>query len=88
MSTVAQHIDNCVSAGFLKRVPNTARSLEIVPYEEHLETTRLFCQKLAELKQKLEEGGEELSESRIKSINDDIIVLRSAGKILGLDLKL
>ena len=85
VATVAQHIDNCVSAGFLKKVPNTARSLEIIPYEKHIETTKLIKSKLIELNQKLE-GGEELSKNQTDTIKDDIVTLKAAAKILGLDL--
>lgn len=85
VATVAQHIDNCVEAGFLKKVPNAARSLEVIPLEEYKETTQLLKRKIQDLSQKLEDG-EELSEQKEQSIRDDIITLRAAAKILGLDV--
>ena len=30
VSAVAEHIENCVAAGFLKKIPNTPRSLEVI----------------------------------------------------------
>lgn len=85
VATVAQHIDNCVEAGFLKKVPNAARSLEVIPLEDYKETTQLLKRKIQDLSQKLEDG-EELSGQKEQSIRDDIITLRAAAKILGLDV--
>ena len=85
VATVAQHIDNCVEAGFLKKTPGAARSLEVIPYETHKETTQLIKQKISELNRKLE-NGEGLSEEKIQSIRDDIIALKAAAKILDLDI--
>lgn len=92
VSAVAEHINNCVAAGFLKKVPNTARSLEIIPIEDHKETIQLIQRKIIELNQKLEpkvnEDGEieQISQAKQDSIRDDIITLKAAGKILGLEL--
>ncbi len=86
VATVAQHIDNCVEAGFLKKSPNTARSLEVVSFEEHKETIQLLRHKIAELNQQLVDGGEELSSTKAQAIKDDIMVLKSAAKILDVDL--
>lgn len=85
VATVAQHINNCIEAGFLKKVPNSARSLEVVPFEDYKETTQLLKRKILELSSRLE-SGEELSEFKINSIKDDILTLRAAAKILGIDL--
>lgn len=85
VATVAQHINNCIEAGFLKKVPNSARSLEVVPFEDYKETTQLLKRKIIELNSQLE-NGEELSEFKINSIKDDILTLRAAAKILGIDL--
>lgn len=85
VATVAQHIENCVVAGFLKKVPNAARSLEVIPLEDYKETTQLLKGKIHDLTDKLE-SGEELSEQKVQSIRDDIITLRAAAKILGLDV--
>lgn len=41
VSAVAEHIDNLVSKGVLKKVPGAARSLEILDYK-HEETVNLF----------------------------------------------
>ena len=41
VSAVAEHIENLVSKGVLKKVPGAARSLEILDYK-HEETVELF----------------------------------------------
>ncbi|MDO4508113.1 MAG: hypothetical protein Q4B65_01875 [Candidatus Saccharibacteria bacterium] len=41
VSAVAEHIDNLVSKGVLKKVPGAARSLEILNFR-HEETVELF----------------------------------------------
>ena len=41
VSAVAEHIDNLISKGVLKKVPGAARSLEILDYK-HEETVALF----------------------------------------------
>ena len=41
VSAVAEHIDNLVEKGVLKKVPGAARSLEILDYK-HEETVELF----------------------------------------------
>ena len=74
VSAVAQHIDNCVKAGFLKKVPNAARTLEVIPIETHEETQKLFQKKLAELQAK----------EQTESTKDDIATLRAAAKLLDL----
>ena len=45
VSAVAEHIDNLVSKGVLKKVPGAARSLEVLDYK-HEETVSLFKAKL------------------------------------------
>ena len=45
VSAVAEHIDNMVSKGVLKKVPGAARSLEVLDYK-HEETVGLFKAKL------------------------------------------
>ncbi len=47
VSAVAEHIDNLVEKGVLKKVPGAARSLEILNYK-HEETVELFKMKMAE----------------------------------------
>lgn len=41
VSTVAEHVDNLVAAGVIKKVPGAARSLELIDYK-HEETLELF----------------------------------------------
>ena len=41
VSAVAEHIDNLVSKGVLKKVPGAARSLEVLDYKDE-ETVKLF----------------------------------------------
>lgn len=45
VSAVAEHIDNLVNKGVLKKVPGAARSLEVLDYK-HEETVKLFKTKL------------------------------------------
>lgn len=45
VSTVAEHIDNLILIGALKKIPNTARSLEVVDLS-YPETNKLFQDKL------------------------------------------
>ena len=46
VSAVAEHIDNLVTKGVLKKVPGAARSLEILDYK-HEETVELFKVEMA-----------------------------------------
>ncbi|MDO4526583.1 MAG: hypothetical protein Q4B87_00615 [Candidatus Saccharibacteria bacterium] len=45
VSAVAEHIDNLVNKGALKKTPGEARSLEILDYK-HTETVNLFRLKM------------------------------------------
>ena len=45
VSAVAEHIDNMVSKGILRKVPGAARSLEVLDFR-HLETVELFRARL------------------------------------------
>lgn len=47
VSAVAEHIDNLVEKGVLRKVPGAARSLEILDYK-HEETVELFKVKMME----------------------------------------
>ena len=47
VSAVAEHIDNMVSKGILKKVPGAARSLEVLDFR-HTETVELFRTRLVE----------------------------------------
>ncbi|MBQ3320722.1 hypothetical protein IJH72_02135 [Candidatus Saccharibacteria bacterium] len=61
VSAVAEHIENLVSKGVLKKVPGAARSLEILDYK-HEDTVELFKIKMLECteeeKKILEKAGE------------------------------
>lgn len=48
VSAVAEHIDNLVEKGVIKKVPGAARSLEILDYK-HEETVELFKVKLMDV---------------------------------------
>ena len=78
VSAVAEHISNCEKAGFLKKIPNAARTLEVIPLETHEETQKLFQKKLAELNEKLAELPDD------SGLKDDIATLKSAAKLLNL----
>lgn len=78
VSAVAEHIDNCVKAGFLKKIPNAARTLEVIPLETHEETQKLFAKKLAELNEKLAKNPDDAG------LKDDITTLKGAAKLLGI----
>ena len=74
VSAVAEHIDNCVAAGFLRKTSHSARSLEIIPLTNYQEVSKAFNEKIAELAEK-------------PSKKDDLQVLLRAAEILGVDLK-
>ena len=61
VSAVAEHVENLVEKGVLKKVPGAARSLEILDYK-HGETVGLFKAKMLdcteEEKKILEQAGE------------------------------
>ena len=78
VSAVAEHIDNCVKAGFLKKIPNAARTLEVIPLETYEETQKLFAKKLADLNEKLAKNPDD------SGLKDDITTLKSAAKLLGI----
>lgn len=91
VSAVAEHINNCVAAGYLEKIPNAARSLKIIPIQDYKETKTLFRQKIAELNAKLSSKQEEgktntLSQDEKLSIQDDIRTLRAAANLLDLNL--
>ncbi|MDR3297916.1 MAG: hypothetical protein LBT19_00845 [Candidatus Nomurabacteria bacterium] len=49
VSAVAEHVENCVAAGFLKKEGKAARSLVVVKPETYEETVRLFRRKMGEV---------------------------------------
>lgn len=90
VSAVAEHVNNCVAAGFLKKSPNEARSLKVIPIKDYKETKGLFRQKIAEIDAKLNaaplDGAPELSNEKRRSLEDDKITLKAAANLLDLDL--
>lgn len=76
VSAVAEHVDNLVTKGVLRKVPGAARSLEVLDYK-HEETVKLFRERLMtcseEEKKVLERAGEilglELGEEKSKNNN-------------------
>ena len=48
VSAVAEHIDNLVEKGVIRKVPGAARSLEVLDYK-HEETVELFKVKLMDV---------------------------------------
>ena len=74
VSAVAEHVDNCVAAGFLRRIPRSARSLEVIPLENYQEVATVINAKIAEL---AKENPDSMS----------IQILLDAAEILGVDLE-
>jgi len=68
VSAVAEHVENCVAAGLLERVPKAARSLVVIKPKTYEETVELFREKIAELPKD----------------SSKIAILREAVKILGI----
>ena len=88
VASVAQHIDNCVAAGFLIKVPHAARSLRVVRSSAYQETQRLFKSHIKALEDRLElaKAGEDDGETDMIAIKDDLVTLRAAAKILKLEI--
>ena len=88
VASVAQHIDNCVAAGFLIKVPHAARSLRVVRSSAYQETQRLFKSHIKALEDRLElaKAGEDDGETDMVAIKDDLVTLRAAAKILKLEI--
>ena len=82
VSAVAEHIENCVAAGYLRKIPNAARTLEVLCYEKNEETENLFNKKMTELNELQAANPDD------KSVADDIATLRAAAKILRLSIHL
>ncbi len=61
VSAVAEHINNCVAAGFLEKVPNQARTLRVIPPETHDETIKFFNQRIADLTRELDGVNDKLN---------------------------
>lgn len=96
VSAVSEHVDNCVAAGFLKKVPHAARSLRVIYSGDTRETVKLFRTKLSRLDAELTalEAQREANpfaatdsvSAKIASIKDDIATLKAAAKLLRLKL--
>lgn len=82
VSAVAEHINNCVTAGYLKKTDNTARSLEVLIFEKHPEAEALFAKKITALEARLAEHPED------EAIKDGIATLKAAAKLLGVTPRL
>ena len=50
VSAVAEHVDNCVAAGYLQKIPKSARSLLVIVPKMYNETVDLFHEKLDQLR--------------------------------------
>lgn len=88
---VAEHVENCVAAGYLRKVPRAARSLEVVPRDQYPETAKLLRKKLGELATEAERGvegieNEEAKEKIRKKIQNQRQILKKAAKILEIEL--
>ncbi len=86
VATVAQHIDNCVAAGFLIKVPHAARSLRVIRSEGFDESRRLFKTHIEAIKDRIEQAKEAGEEERVGAAEDDLMTLRAAAKILKLEI--
>jgi len=92
VASVAQRIDNCVEAGFLEKHPREARSLRVVSNEDNSDIARLFRQKIASLNAREDAEGKDpsISESDLsitkRTVNEQIMTLKKAAKILGIRL--
>lgn len=84
VASVAQHIDNCVAAGYLIKVPHAARSLRVIRGEGFDESRRLFQTHIDAIKDRIEQA--EGDQDKINALNDDLITLRAAAKILKLEI--
>lgn len=93
VSSVAQHIDNCVAAGYLEKIPNEARSLRVVQISDYAETKALFRAKIQDIEQDIEaktssEASLTLSDAQnLASLKDDLLTLKTAAKLLKIDLQ-
>lgn len=86
VATVAQHIDNCVTAGFLIKVPHAARSLRVIRSEGFDESRRLFKTHIEAIKDRIEQAKEAGEEEKVSAAEDDLMTLRAAAKILKLEI--
>jgi repressor LexA len=73
VSAVHEHIENCVAAGHLKKIPKSPRALQIIKTPP-TETQKLFRQKIQDL-------------SQSPAHDQSIKTLEKAAKILGINLQ-
>ena len=96
VSAVAEHVNNCVAAGYLKKVPHAARSLRVIPHHDTRETAKLFLAKLSDLSSQLAVLEEQqranpfsvtsADSEKIDSLKSNIATLKAAAKLLRLKL--
>lgn len=67
VSAVAEHIDNLIEKGVIKKVPGAARSLELIDFR-HPETVELFVSKM----QNATDEEKEILEKAAKILDIDI----------------
>lgn len=86
VASVAEHVENCVTAGYLRKIPHAARSLQVVPLDKHPEASKLFRTKIKEI-EKLAAGlDSEKDAAKLKRVQNSRSVLEKAAKILDIDL--
>jgi len=86
VASVAQHIDNCVAAGYLIKVPHAARSLRVIRSEGYDETKRLFNTHIDAIRDRIEQAKEKEELEKLGVLEDDLMTLRAAAKILKLEI--
>ena len=86
VASVAQHIDNCVEAGYLIKVPHAARSLRVIRGEGFDESRRLFQSHIDAIKDRIKIAEESGETEKVGALEDDLMTLRAAAKILKLEI--
>lgn len=86
VASVAQHIDNCVEAGHLIKVPHAARSLRVIRGEGFDESRRLFQSHIDAIKDRIKIAEESGETEKVGALEDDLMTLRAAAKILKLEI--
>jgi SOS-response transcriptional repressor LexA len=86
VASVAQHIDNCVEAGYLIKVPHAARSLRVIRGEGFDESRRLFQSHIDAIKDRIKIAEEAGETEKVGALEDDLMTLRAAAKILKLEI--
>lgn len=78
VSAVAEHVDNLIKLGALRKIPGAARSLEVVDYH-FPETVNLFRLTMAQISDNLTESNRNEAENQLE-------ILRKAANILNIDI--